>query len=57
MNWFSALFLCAALIALATGTAYFRGTIDRATEPVRYWSTVGCYLALALLMPALKLLK
>ena len=57
MDWFSALFLCAALIALATGTAYFRGTIDRATDPVRYWSTIGCYLALALLMPALKLLK
>ena len=53
MNWFSALFLCAAVVALVTGTACFRGVVHRDSDPLGYWSTVGSYLALALLGPIL----
>ena len=53
MDWFSLLFLAAALIALVTGRAYFRGVVTRADAPRRYWSTVGGYAAVALASAAL----
>ena len=57
MDWFSGVFAVAALVALATGSAYFRGVTKRAEDPSRYWSIVGGYVALALLLPALRLAK
>jgi hypothetical protein len=57
MDWFSALFATAAVLALLTGKAYFRGVTARAENPARYWSIIGCYIALALLMPVLRLLR
>lgn len=57
MDWFSGLFLTALVIALLTGKAYFRGVIDRDSQPNDYWVVCGCYLVLGLLMPALRLIK
>lgn len=53
MDWFPLLFLLAAAVALLTGRAYFRGTVERADNPRRYWSTVAGYLAIALTSVAL----
>lgn len=53
MDWFSLLFLLAAVLALLTGRAYFRGTVHRALDPRRYWSTVAGYVAIALTSIAL----
>ena len=57
MSWFSALFVIATVVSLGSGYAYFRGLASRRDDPARYWSIIGCYLALALLMPLLQLLK
>lgn len=57
MDWFTGLFLCAAVIALLTGKAYFRRTVAREEEPSLYWTTVASYVLLALLMPVLGWIK
>lgn len=57
MDWFSGLFACATVIALLTGKAYFRGTVERAEQPKAYWTTVGSYVVLALGIPLLHWLK
>ncbi|SDD69825.1 hypothetical protein [Aquimonas voraii] len=57
MDGFSGLFLTALVIALLTGKAYFRGVIDRDSQPSDYWAVCGCYLVLGMLMPALGLIK
>ncbi len=54
MARFGGLFAVAAMVAFTTGNAYFRGVTTRAEDPSRYWSIVGGYAALALLMPALR---
>jgi hypothetical protein len=54
MNWFALLFVLAAVAALLTGRAYFRGTVVRAQAPRRYWSTVGGYVAIAVASLALQ---
>ena len=57
MAWFSGLFAMVAVVALTTGSAYFRGVTTRAEDPSRYCSIIGGYVALALLLPALRLAK
>jgi hypothetical protein len=57
LDWFSGVFLLATVLALATGKAVFRGVTERAEEPARYWSIVGCYLALALATPVLNAIR
>lgn len=57
LGWFSGLFLFAAIIAVATGEAYFRGAVRRDDNPRDFWVTVACYLALALLAPAIAVLQ
>jgi len=57
VDWFSALFAVAAMIAIASGKACFRGFTVRSENPSRYWSIIGGYVALALLLPALRLIK
>ena len=57
MDGFSGLFAVAVVVALTTGSAYFRGVTTRAEDPPRYWSIIGGYVALALLLPALRLAK
>jgi hypothetical protein len=57
MDWFSAIWLVALVLALLTGKAYFRRIIVREIEPGHYWSTCCCYAVLAALMPALRIIK
>ncbi len=57
MDGFSGLFAMAAVVALAPGSAYFHGVTTRAEDPSRYCSIIGGYVALALLLPALRLAK
>lgn len=49
MDWFGLFFLGAFTVSIVRGKAYFRGFVERETDPRRYWSILGCYLALAAL--------
>jgi len=57
MDWFSAIWLVALVVALLTGRAYFRGVVHRELQPAYYWSICCCYVVLAALMPVLRILK
>lgn len=57
MDWFSAIWLFALAFALITGKAYFRGVVERASDPAEYWTICGCYVVLAALMPVIRMLK
>lgn len=45
------------LVALITSKAYFRGVVVRSEDPAGYWTTMACYVVLALLIPVIKMFK
>jgi hypothetical protein len=57
LDWFGFLFLAAFVVSLVVGKAYFRGVVNRATAPRRYWSIVACYFVLGTATGLIPLIK